>query len=74
MIRYYIYLFTVINNKVCCFSYNVRHFEVNNIYLSMYPIDYSDVIRVHLDPSIRFEVVPYRHLLELDRGESDSDS
>lgn len=67
MVRYFIFLYTVVNNKVNCCTYNVRHFEVNNISLILYPIDYGKVIYIHLDPSMRFEVEPYRYLLEIHR-------
>lgn len=72
MVRYYIYLFTLVENKVVCCEYNVRHFEVNNITLDLYPIDYGEVIHIHLDPTMRFEVTPYRYLLEVHRGDDEN--
>jgi len=68
MVRYYIYLFTEVGNKITCMEYNVRHFEVDNIMLHLFPIDYGEVIHIHLDPSMRFEVVPYRYWIEVHRG------
>lgn len=70
MLRYYVYVFKVVKNKVVCFNYNVRHLEVNCFSLYLYPIDYGDVIQINLDPSMRFEVIPYRYKLETHKEDS----
>ena len=64
MFRYVIFVYTVEDNKIASKRYEARHFEVNNISLHIFTIDY-DEIWIHLDSSMRFEVIPYIYFIEI---------
>ena len=65
MFRYVIYLFNAESNSIKCREFICRTFEVNFNSLIIYPTDYSEPINIYLDSNMRFEVIPYRHLLQI---------
>lgn len=61
MFRYNIYVYTAVNDKIIRRDYDARHFEVNNISLTIYPTDFSASVYIHLTDKMRIVINPYNY-------------